>query len=165
MTAWTTTRPLSGADAGKRALAGAGFGVLGAVVMGIFAMAMALIQMGDFWLPLKGIAATFLGEAAMQPGFAIGPIIVGLIFHMFNGAWLGALFGLVTRNLPLSLTVVAGLIFGIVEALGALWIVVPVVDPVMAGMLRLDAPWIIEHLVFGLVLGLYPLALNLWGSR
>ena len=155
---------MSGSDTGKRVLAGAGFGVLGSIAMGIFAMIVALVQMGDFWMPLKGIAATFLGEAAMQPGFAGGPILIGLIFHMFNGAWLGALFGLITPNLTLGWTIVAGLVFGIVEALGALWFVIPLVDPVMGKMLSLDAPWIIEHLIFGFLLGLYPLSRSRWGS-
>ena len=152
----------TGASIGWRLLTGAVFGIIGSVVMGMFAMVVALMMQGDFWMPLKGIAATFLGEAAMQPGFAAGPILVGAIFHMMNGAWLGALFGLITPRLSLTWSIVAGLVFGFVEALGALWVVVPLVNPVMAKMISLDAPWIIEHLLFGLVLGLYPLARD-WG--
>lgn len=155
-TATSTTRT------GWRLLTGAIFGVIGAVAMGMYAMVVALIQMGDFWMPMKGIAATFLGEAAMQPGFALGPVLIGMMFHLFNGAWLGALFGLITPNLAVAWTIVAGLVFGVVEALGALWVVLPVVDPVMAQMLSLDANWIIEHLIFGFMLGLYPLA-RIWG--
>lgn len=152
-------------SAGQRAIAGAIFGVIASLALGMYAMIVALITSGDFFMPFKGISATFLGEAAMQPGFAVAPILVGLIFHMFNGAWLGALFGLITPNLSLGLTVVAGLVFGFVEALGALWVVLPAVNPLMASMVSLDAHWIIEHLLFGLVLGLYPLARRWgWGS-
>ena len=122
-------------------------------------MIMALMMTGDFWMPLKGIAATFLGEAALQPGFAAGPILIGMMFHlMINGAWLGALFGLITPKLMLGWAIVVGLALGFVEGLGALWFVVPAVDPVMAKMISLDANWIIEHLQFGFVVGLYPLA-------
>ena len=152
----------TGASIGWRLLAGAVFGVIGSVVMGMFAMVVALMMQGDFWMPMKGIAATFLGQSALQPGFAVAPILVGAVFHMMNGAWLGALFGLITPRLSPRWSVVAGLVFGLVEALGALWVVVPLVDPLMAKMIGLDAPWIIEHLLFGLVLGLYPLAHG-WG--
>ena len=152
----------TGASTGWRLLSGAVFGAIGSLVLGMFAMIVALIMQGDFWMPLKGISATFLGEGAMQPGLAVGPILVGLVFHMINGAWLGALFGLITPRLSLTWSIVAGLIFGLVEALGALWVVVPLVNPMMAKMIGLDAPWIIEHLLFGLVLGLYPLAHG-WG--
>lgn len=152
----------TGASTSWRLVTGAVFGVIGSLVLGMFAMVTALAMQGDFWMPLKGIAATFLGEGAMQPGFAAGPILIGLVFHMFNGAWLGALFGLITPKLLLTWSIVAGLVFGLVEALGALWVVVPLVNPMMAQMISLDAPWIIEHLLFGLVLGLYPLA-RAWG--
>ena len=160
---WSTTG--TGADTGWRVLTGAIFGVIAAIVLGMYAMMVALVLQGDFWMPMKGIAATFLGEAAMQPGFAIGPILVGIIFHLFNGAWLGALFGLITPKLMLGWAIVAGLAFGLIEALGALWVVVPLVNPLMAGMIGLDVHWIVEHLLFGFVLGIYPLARGLQSSR
>ena len=155
---WST----SGSDVVKRMIGGAIFGVLGSVVMGIFAMVVALIQQGDFFMPLKGIAATFLGQAAMQPGFALAPVLIGLLFHMFNGMWLGALFGLITPNLPLTWSILAGMIFGFIEGMGALWFVVPLVNPMMAKMISLDVPWTVEHVLFGAVVGLYPLARR-WG--
>ena len=57
----------TGASTGWRLLSGAVFGVIGSLVLGMFAMIVALTLQGDFWMPLKGISATFtfLGEGAM----------------------------------------------------------------------------------------------------
>ena len=155
----------TGTNTGWRVLAGAVFGLIGSIPMAMIAMMVMGIQSGDFWAPPKAIAATFLGESAMQPGFVMGPILIGMMFHLFNGAWLGALFGLITPKLTLTWSALAGVMFGIVVALGAVWVVLPIVDPVLAqsatdrlGMFW----WLVVHMMFGLVTGLYPLARN-WG--
>ncbi len=124
--------------------------------MAMIAMIVMAVQASDFWAPPKAIAATFLGDAAMQPGFAAGLVLIGLMFHMFNGAWLGALFGLITPGLPVGATAVTGVIFGIAVGLGALWLVLPVVDPVLAQSATQQLGifwWLIVHAVFGLVTG------------
>ncbi len=164
----TQTRPwgritTTGTNSGWRLLAGAVFGIFGSIVMAMWAMAMGLIQMGDLWASPKAIAATFLGDAAMQPGFAAGPVMLGMVFHLVNGVWLGAIFGLITPRLRLAQAIVAGLVFGVVEGFGALWFVLPWLDPTVAGMGNSNiVSWVIEHLLFGFGVGLYPLV-RAWG--
>lgn len=154
-----------GLSAGTRAGLGAIFGVIGALLMAIIPMFLALAQTGDFWRPLKAIAATFFGEAARQPEWAVTAVVVGMLFHLFNGAWLGALFGLITPNLGLTMTVLAGLILGAIEGLGALFIVLPVVDPLLAQAWQDRVLlWVLIHLIFGFIVGLYPLGRG-WFAR
>ena len=148
-----------GTSLGWRVLTGAGFGVLASLPMGLVAMFLALIQQGDFFQPLKAIAATFLGPSAVQPGFPVVPVMVGLLFHMFNGAWLGALFGALTPNLGLTGSIIAGILYGLVIGFGALWVVLPALDPVLVKAWSDQISlWAILHVIFGFVLGLYPLA-------
>ena len=98
------------------------------------------------------------GQAAIaEPGFVLGPVLVGTLLHLAVSAALGALFGIVTRRW-LRLTsdfgtpLLAGLIYGMLIWFVAYFVVLPILDP---SMREIYAPaFIIQHIAFGAVLGL-----------
>lgn len=140
-------------------LGGAIAGLAGGLAMSIVAAIISLSLGNDIWLEAKQIAALVYGRAAIaQPGFILGPVVVGTLLHFAMAALLGALFGIVTRRL-LRLTsdfgtpVLAGLIYGMLIWLLAYFLILPVLNPVL---LETYAPsFIIQHIVYGAVTGLF----------
>ncbi len=72
---------------------GAKAGIAGGIAMGILALVIAAFSPEiDPWEPVKHVAATFYGEAAIAPGFQLVPILVGTIVHLLASAVLGMIF-------------------------------------------------------------------------
>lgn len=135
---------------------GAVGGVLGGLAMGVFAMVVAAVMGQGFWAPLKMIAATFYGEGAMaQPGFAAGPVLVGLTIHMVVSAVYGGIYGAIGR-VGWSTAAVIGwaLAFGLAIWALADWVILPVFNPMMSAQAQ-PILFALEHAIFGLVLGWY----------
>ena len=120
---------------------------------------------------MESMMAAMSGEGSFQ--ITAGTALLGLVIHM-TGAAYGALFGVIVsrlKNLGAALITVAGLawgfvafavsafiglplaasIFGVEELAGDMAGMNPIADmPEMAGWFH---PFILEHLLFGLVLG------------
>ncbi len=150
-------------------------GVLGAVVMAMYAMAVsAAVKDVGFFTPLYHIASAFISPTAMMTSmgqaahgdsiyFTAGPAIVGLIVHMMTGAVAGGVFGaLVGWIRPArTVTVAAGAAFGLLVMVLNAFIGLPIVAGLFGGGKPIsDMPtmvgwgtFTIEHLLFGLVLG------------
>jgi len=136
------------------ALAGLGGGVAMAIVAALISVSIGQ----DIWHEPKRIAVIVYGQAAIaEPGFVLGPVLVGTLLHLAVSAALGALFGIVTRRW-LRLTsdfgtpLLAGLIYGMLIWFVAYFVVLPILDP---SMREIYAPaFIIQHIAFGAVLGL-----------
>ena len=154
---------------------GAGAGVIASLAMAMYAMFAAWEKGTGFFTPLYHIASLLAPGDSMMASmkaamagsdfhFVFGTAILGAIIHMMTGAMYGAAFGLIVARLNLKLGVLAGigLVYGAIVFAASTYIGLPLAaaifnsgDPIknMAEM----AGWgtfIIEHLLFGLALGL-----------
>lgn len=137
-------------------MGGAIAGIVGGILMAIFAMLYATATGMGFFGPLRMIAATLYGEGAMTAG--ADALLVGLIIHVVVSAFWGAIFGLLARRVT---TAGAATGLGVLFAIGVLvlmtFIVVPIVNPVMHTEIpKMPVAWFIEHALFGVGLGLLP---------
>ena len=139
-------------------LGGAIAGLAGGVAMAIVAALLSASMGQDIWHEPKRIAVIVYGPTALiSPGFDPGPVLVGSLIHLLVAALLGAIFGIVTRRW-LHLTsdfgtpVMAGLVYGLLIWMVAYFVVLPLINPVL---LEVYTPaFIIQHVVYGVVLGL-----------
>lgn len=140
-------------------------GIIAGIVMAMYAMlASATVLAQGFFTPLYGIASPIVGQSAMQTSmhegvyFTLGPALLGLMIHMMFSAVFGIIFGLAARALRLrgGLAVLAGMVYGVIVLLVMSFIVLPIVG---AGTLPATVGWpsfTVEHLMYGVVLGLWP---------
>lgn len=138
-------------------LGGAIAGLIAGLAMVIVSAITALIIGGSVWIEVKAIAAPFFGPTVMRPGFEAGPVLVGTFFHFAMSALLGAIYSITTRRIlklpsDVGVPVLAGLIYGFFIWAMAYFIILPVTNPFLRGAY---APaFIMQHLVYGVVLGL-----------
>lgn len=159
-------------------------GVVGALVMGIYAMTAAATYQGTgFFTPLYHIGSVFgWAESAAAMGmsmdqgavgdlyhFTAGPAALGMAIHLMVGAAWGLVFGLVIRgfSIPRAAVVALGVVFALLVMLVMSFLVLPAVaglfgsgPPIrdMAAMVGWGT-FTLEHAIFGLVLGLGGLAI------
>jgi hypothetical protein len=133
---------------------GAISGLLAAVVMGL---GITLTQQATLQVAIAGL----YGQA--------GNLLVGWIAHVVHGTLFGMLFALVLAEPGLyhltdwpRKTALAGAVYGVVLAVGAAGIVMPMWIGILGGpapetIPALSAPMLVWHLLYGTVLGtLYP---------
>ncbi len=164
---------------GRLAVGGLIAGMAASAVMVAYAMvAAATYQDTGFFTPLYHIASTFIEPRAMEASmqhamggdsfhFDLGPAALGLTIHLGTGAVLGAVFGVLIGALrsPRSAALPLGLGYGLVVLALMSFVVLPVVAEAFdGGKVISDMPdmvgwgtFSLEHLIFGLVLGLWPL--------
>jgi len=170
------TRTSSPRSLTRTILVGAGAGVLASLVMAMYAMVAAYTKDTGFFTPLYHIASLVTDDADMMKSmmadgkggdaftFLAGPAVLGAVIHMMTGAMYGAAFGLIASRLrggPVTLAGI-GMAYGFVVFAMSAYAGLPLAaaifdsgDPIenMAEM----AGWgtfIVEHLMFGLALGL-----------
>ncbi|GAB3166393.1 hypothetical protein GCM10027059_25380 [Myceligenerans halotolerans] len=165
---------------GRAAVTGAVAGLLASVVMGMYAMIAMWAGGTGFFTPLHHIATLFASPDAMTgsmegamagDAFVIsgGVAVLGLVIHMVTGAVYGAIFGLLVARLrPATLLFGGlGLVWGAVVLVVSAFVALPVVAALLGvGDTEMGNPiadmatmagwgtFTIEHLVYGLVLGL-----------
>ena len=142
------------AEAKSALKGGAAAGAIAGAVLTAFMIVMALVKGMDPWqTALKGAAAPLLGDAAMRPGFELGPVLLGLVCHFAVSIGWGLLFGLIAYGLSKPMTMLAGALWGVVVWLGMFYVVLPLVG--LADMAR-ESPVstaVIYHVFFGIALG------------
>jgi hypothetical protein len=158
---------------------GALVGVVGAVIMGVYAMiASATIHDTGFFTPLHHIASALVAPDAMMRSmeagmagdtFAIsaGPALLGLALHLVTGAFWGAIFGLsvATARLHGAGGLIAGIVYGLAVMVVMAFVALPLIASLFGGgdpisdMPQLAGWWTftIEHAIYGAVLGLWAL--------
>src|SRR5688572_24999995 len=98
----------------KRSVVG---GVVAGLVAGAFLTAMmtimSLARGADIWFGIKGAAAPFLGERAMQPGFDLFAVWLGLMCHFAVSVAWAVPFAMLFRHLGRLATIAAGAAWGI----------------------------------------------------
>ncbi len=178
-----TTNPTS---LSRALLVGAGAGVIASLAMAMYAMIAAYTKDTGFFTPLYHIASLVTDDndmmksmmADQQGGdaftFLAGPAILGAMIHMMTGAMYGAIFGAIVSRLRLAFAVLSGIgvVYGFLVFVVSAYIALPLAaaifdsgDPIknMAEM----AGWgtfIIEHLLYGLTLGVLVAAARIRSS-
>jgi uncharacterized membrane protein YagU involved in acid resistance len=147
-------------------IAGAIAGMIGGAMMAMFTMlaTATYLNMG-FFTPLYVIASPLTGRQVMMTAmhggafyFALGPAVLGLIVHMMWSALWGIIFGLIASGLHLRgvAAVIAGMVYGVLVMLVMNFVVLPIVGaPNLLNLLGATT-FIIGHLLFGMVVGLWP---------
>jgi uncharacterized membrane protein YagU involved in acid resistance len=158
----------NGRDARRLVLRGAGAGIVASSVMALYAiMASGTFLRQGWFTPVYGMAAPIIGPMEMMHSmtssngvvFQVGGILSGIITHSLWGGIYGILFSVVVRILRLRGidTLIGGLVFGFLVLLFMSLVVLPLLGlAAMPGMVGWSS-FTFEHLLFGGVLGLWPL--------
>ena len=147
-------------------IAGAIAGMIGGAMMAMFTMiaTATYLHMG-FFTPLYVIASPLAGPQSMMTAmhggafyFALGPAVLGLVVHMLWSALWGIIFGLIAAGLHLRgiATVIGGMVYGVLVMLVMSFIVAPIVGAPNFFQLLGWPTWTIGHVLFGMVVGLWP---------
>ena len=144
-------------------LRGALWGVVASLVMALYAMIASAALGQGFLTPLYGIASPLVGGQDMMASMQtlhvnLGPLLVGAIVHMLWGALYGVIFAFLARQFGLAgpVGLVAGVVYGLLVMGFMMLIVLPIVGA--GGMPKtVGFSFGVEHALFGLVLGLWPL--------
>jgi hypothetical protein len=144
----------------KSALAGGAFaGATAGMGLTLMMTLMSFASGKDIWYGMKGAAAPFLGERAMQPGFDLPAVWMGLVSHLTVSVIWGVLFAFLFYGLSKAATMLAGVGWGIVVWIGMFYVVLPVAG--LSAMAQ-EAPLvknIVYHEIFSLLLaGMYLVA-------
>ncbi len=147
--------------------------IAGAVFLAIALLAGALST--TVWAMPEAIARTVGVSAPVGYGFALGPLLVGVVVHLALSIGLGAVFTATALWLRLHgwVLVAAAVVFVSVETAVALWVVLHTMLSATAFSYFLSAiPWwgsVLGHYAYALVLGLLlvfgPFALNRKSQR
>lgn len=131
---------------------GVSAGLIGGLVLTLLMVFVSLLAGADPWLSMKGAAIPFVGARAGRPGpDAIA--LLGLIVHLSVSASWGALFGLLVYGANRAATLAFGILWGFVVYLGMYFVVLPLVGLGAVASRSPAAPAIVQHLIFGLVVG------------
>jgi hypothetical protein len=138
----------------NRLTAGTVGGLLGGTLMAAFSMSVSMLQGPGMWMPVKLIGGVVLGSRAVnRPGsFDVRPILMGLAVHAVVSVILGILFALLSSRLPPVTLILYGVVYALVIWLVALFLVLPVVDPLLVNNTN-PALFALSHMMYGLSLG------------
>ncbi|EHB56038.1 hypothetical protein MycrhDRAFT_3232 [Mycolicibacterium rhodesiae JS60] len=176
MSSATTAQTEMKSGLGRTLIVGAVAGVIGSLIMAMFAMiAAATYQHTGFFTPLYHIASLFIDPstmmASMQQGmsgsnfyFVFGPAVIGAIVHMMVGAMYGIVFAVIVRMAKLrgANLIIGGMIYGAIIFAISAWVGLPLAatvfssgDPIahMAVMVGYGT-FLIEHIMFGVAAAL-----------
>jgi hypothetical protein len=106
------------------------------------------------WSGMKFAALPFLGERVMQPGFELGPVLLGVLCHFAVSVGWGILFGLIFYGVAKGATVAWGALWGVVVWLGMFYVVLPIVGAGQVAKMMPVPLALFEHVLFGLAVGL-----------
>ncbi|MHB8872312.1 MAG: DUF6789 family protein [Myxococcaceae bacterium] len=132
-------------------------GFLGGLLMALFAMIHSQAIGQGFLMPLRLIAATFVGPDALMASSGIA--ILGALIHLLVSVLLGVFFSyILSRQLPLASSIAFGLFFAIAVWLFMTYVLVPPLNSTLnARVAAMPGSWLIAHLFYGLGVGLTPL--------
>jgi hypothetical protein len=140
-------------------IVGSAAGIIAGIGMAMWAALTSVWHGVDLLSSFEMIGATFTGHTAAPAG--LGSAFYGVMVHAATSAGLGILF---TAFLPVSATTRfatrAGLLFGIAVLITMTFVVTPLVNPALHhGLTAIPKSWIIQHVIFGAMLGVVP---SLW---
>lgn len=142
----------------RSAVAGGFAGVIaGCAVLAAAVLYSWLATPEEAWLPMKNVAATWLGVDALIGG--AWTVVIVVATHFGNSIAWGIVFGLLmsrpSRRPNVGVTVVAGFIWGMVVWVVMTWLTLPGIDPTMAARVAVQPVWWwwVLHAIYGVVLG------------
>jgi hypothetical protein len=144
----------NGVEARQALKGGAIAGLIGGAVLSIFMVLMNITRGEDPWVPLKGAAYPILGPVVFEPGPAPLAIVLAVAIHFALSIGWGLLFGVFFYGLSKWATLLVSLVWGVVVWLVMFYVALPLVG---AGDMVGDGPKaipILEHMLFGLSVGL-----------
>jgi hypothetical protein len=141
-------------------------GMIAGAIMIVYAMfaSLTILDQG-ICTPLYSIASPLIGKRPMMMSmqqhlyFNLGPVGLGVVIHLLWAALYGIIFGLLVRDFQLrgAKAVISGLLYSVLVMLFMSFVVLPIVGvsgmPTMVGW----PSFTVEHLLFGLMLGLGPM--------
>lgn len=125
-------------------------GLIGGAVMAVFMMIVNAAKGMDVWRGAKMPGMPFVGNSAMEPGFAFGPVLVGMMSHFMVSIVWAVPFALLVYGFGRAATVGLGALWGVVVWLGMFYVVLPIIG---LGQIPKSMPVGIaffEHVLFGL---------------
>jgi uncharacterized membrane protein YagU involved in acid resistance len=135
-----------------------GGGLVAGVIAGVALTAIMMTTLAfrgeEVWQAVKGAAAPFLGDRALQPGFDGTVVVMGTLAHLGVSALWGLGFGLLAFGLSRAATLLAGAAWGLVVWVGMFYVVLPALG---LGAMVDEVPVayaIFEHVLFGFLVGL-----------
>jgi hypothetical protein len=161
---------------GHAAIIGAIGGVIASLVMAGYAMiASVTYQHHGFFTPLYHIASVFIAPKTLMMSmqhamagssfyFSTGQAVLGALVHMMVGLMYGAVFGVLIAAARLRgpMVAAAGAVWGVVVLAASTWVGLPAAAKIfssgdqithMAKMVGYGT-FLVEHVLFGLALGL-----------
>ena len=131
-------------------------GSVAGIAAGIFLTLMMTVMSAaggrDIWYGIKGASAPIFGTRAMEPGFDVVTVVVGLVLHLAISAGWGALFAILVQGWNRMATAITGVLWGFVVWIGMYYVVLPVVG---LSSMQSDAPAgraIAFHLIFSIAM-------------
>jgi hypothetical protein len=128
-------------------------GLVAGMAYGMMEMVIEAVIGKGLWSPLRYIASVFTLGKDTDPGFALVPVVVGLMGHMMNSVIFGVVFSLWISRLASGVggLAVLGMVYAAAIFVVMWYVVLPVIDP---AMLLVNGPgFFASHLLYGLVLG------------
>ncbi len=142
-------------NAGEAVYAGLMAGIIAGIAMAMVSMTMSMMMGAGFWMPVKKISVTLLGQSAVQDaGFQRMPVMVGMMIHFMTAMVFGAIFALWGGRWSYGPAIGWGIAYGLTIWVVMQFLVLPIVNPVMAQMPYLQFAML--HMIFGGTLGIYP---------
>ena len=131
-------------------------GLIAGVVMAMWAMIVAAVMGAGLLAPPQMIAEPFFGPFQMGTFNAVA-FVVGLVVHMMFSIAFGIIFALIWQGIAQGgiVAVIGGMMYGLIIWVVMSYVVAPVVGSHIAQEMPLWA-WVVAHLMFGMVLGLWP---------
>lgn len=133
---------------------GALAGLAGGLLLVVFAVMNALAMPANAWAAFKLPSYVFFGDRVLSGNFDAAPVALGIALHLLISAAWGVLFALLVYGLGAGATLASGAVFGVVVWLVMLQVVMPIVGLGEVARLAPVSTTLIEHLAFGLALGL-----------
>ncbi len=129
-------------------------GIVGGLVVALLMLLANVIMRENAWTVFGLAAKPILGKSALEPGFHALPVIVGVVSHFAVSIAWAIPFALIAYGLMRNETVLAGALWGIVVWLVMFYIVLPLVG--LRDVVRTTAVMaaLLEHMLFGIALGL-----------
>jgi hypothetical protein len=127
-------------------------GVGGAALLGLMVFRSAAAHL-DIWRQLKLAGMPFWPKGALEPGFALGPVLLGVACHFAIAAIWGLAFAVLFDGLSRRGTVLAGAVLGFAAWLTMFHAVLPLFGLGHLAHLMPFGLVAYEHVVFGLAIG------------
>lgn len=138
------------------AVTGAIVGLIAGMVMAMWAMIVAAMMGAGLLASPQMIAEPLFGPFHMCT-FNPGAFVVGLMIHMMFSLVFGIVFAAIWQGINQGgiVPIIGGMVYGVM-----IWLVMSyVVAPVVGSHIAQEMPtwaWLVAHLMFGVVLGLWP---------